>query len=65
MSFLWDLVQQSQLSEQKNSTRDLSTRVEQLESEVRRMQILQNRLIERLEEHFQEDIDGDGKVGSR
>lgn len=63
MGFLWDLIQESQIRDQKSTTQNLSARVEELEAAVRRMQGIQRQLIERLEEHFGDDIDGDGKVG--
>ena len=63
MGLFWDLLQQSQISEQQSSTAGLESRVSALETELRRTQELQRRLLEILESHFDRDIDGDGTVG--
>ena len=63
MGLFWDLMQQSQISEQKDSTASLESRVATLETELERTQQLQRRLIEILETEFNRDVDGDGRVG--
>lgn len=45
-------------------TLSLEKRVLLLEDELRATQDLLVRLVERLETHFEEDIDGDGAVGT-
>ena len=63
MGFLWDLIQQSQISEQKQQTRTLEQRVEGLERELGETRRLLHTLLVRLESSLGEDIDRDGKVG--
>lgn len=63
MGLFWDLMQQSQISTQRQRTESTEERVAYLESEVRRMQGLLYNLIVTLEKRFGEDIDGDGRVG--
>ena len=63
MGFLWDLVQQSQISAQDQRNTSLEQRVGALETELRRTQELLRTLIERLELHMGTDLDKDGKVG--
>lgn len=63
MGFLWDLVQQSQISAQQQRNQSLEQRVSTLEYELRRTQELLHTLIERLETHLRTDLNHDGKVG--
>jgi hypothetical protein len=63
MGFLWDLLQQNQISSQREHAATLEGRVAALESDLRRTQALQHDLIERLERHFGEDLNKDGRVG--
>jgi hypothetical protein len=63
MGLFWDLIQQSQISEQRNSTESLEERVRDLEQELREVKQIQLRLLQTLETHFTRDIDGDGRVG--
>lgn len=63
MGFFWDLIQQSQISDQRRHSETLEERVSWLEGEVDRLHGIQARLLEILERHFGTDIDGDGKVG--
>ena len=67
----WDLVQQSQIGSARDKTRaverrtlTLERRMALMEDELRATQDLVIRLIERLEERFGEDLDGDGTVGT-
>ena len=62
MGLFWDLIQQSQISEQENATNSLAERVAALETQLCETRKLQRRLLEILEEHFNRDLDGDGKV---
>jgi len=62
MGLFWDLIQQSQISDQHGATQSLESRVATLESRLRETQKLQRRLLEILEGHFGRDLDGDGKV---
>jgi hypothetical protein len=63
MGFLWDLIQQSQISSTQERHSSLEQRVAMLESELRRTQSVLHTLIERLEERLQSDLDQDGRVG--
>ncbi len=63
MGLFWDLMQQSQISEQRGKADNLDARVRQLEGELQRVQRTLHDLVVLLEERFGEDIDGDGKVG--
>jgi hypothetical protein len=63
MGLFWNLIQQSQISQQRNSTESLEDRVRDLEHELREVKQIQLRLLQTLEQHFSRDIDGDGRVG--
>jgi hypothetical protein len=64
VGLFWDLIQQSQISEQRSNTESLSDRVRDLERELREVKHVQLRLLETLEQHFGRDLDGDGRVGT-
>ena len=63
MGLFWDLIQQSQIADQRNTAASLEQRVATLERQLHETRKLQSRLLELLEDHFGRDIDGDGKVG--
>ena len=63
MGLFWDLIQHSQIQEQHARSESLEQRVERLESELRATQQLVRSLLERLESHFGEDLDRDGRIG--
>ena len=63
MGFLWDLVQQSQISSQQQASATLEQRVVALEGELRRTQELLHALVTRLEARLGADLNNDGKVG--
>ncbi len=63
MGFIWDLIQQSQISDQSSRARTLEERVQVLERELDATRQLVHQLLIRLEERFGEDIDGNGQVG--
>lgn len=63
MGLFWDLMQQSQISKQRDQSEDLSARVRTLESELQRTQRTLHDLVALLEKRFGEDIDRDGKIG--
>jgi len=63
MGLFWDLIQQSQISEQRGHTESLQDRVRDLELELREVKQVQLRLLQTLETHFGRDLDGDGRVG--
>ena len=63
MGLFWDLIQQSQISDQRSHTESLQERISDLESELREVKQIQLRLLQTLETHFGRDLDGDGRVG--
>lgn len=63
MGLFWDLLQQSQISDQSQRAKNLESRVIFLENQLQHTQTVLNDLIKLLEEKFGQDIDGDGKVG--
>jgi len=67
----WDLVQHSEIKQSRDRTKHverrtltLEKRMVLLEDDLRATQDLLIKLVQRLEEHFGEDLDGDGGVGS-
>lgn len=63
MGLFWDLVQQSQIEDQKKEAESLEERVQHLETELERTQNLLIKTLKVLEESTNTDIDGDGQVG--
>ncbi len=63
MGFIWDLIQQGQISNQNNRTGSLEQRVQRLENELYETRVLLNKLMVKLEERFGEDIDGNCRIG--
>jgi uncharacterized coiled-coil protein SlyX len=63
MGLFWDLIQQSQISQQERRSVGLEQRVADLEAELDRTRELLRSLIERLEKHFGMDLDQNGRIG--
>ena len=63
MGLFWDLMQQSQISDQRGRADSLEGRVSQLESDLHETRQLVHRLVSILEKEYGKDIDGDGRVG--
>lgn len=63
MGLFWDLIQHNQIQEQRKRAETLDERVRQLEEELQQTKQLLRTLLERLETHFGEDLDKDGRVG--
>jgi len=63
MGLFWDLIQQSQISQQRDKSWSLERRVEGLERELDATRRLLQQLLSRLETQVGEDIDGDGRIG--
>jgi BMFP domain-containing protein YqiC len=63
MGFFWDLMQQNQISQQRDRASTLDQRVSQLEDRLDDTNKLLRLLLERLEKQLGEDIDKDGRVG--
>jgi hypothetical protein len=63
MGLFWNLIQQSQISDQKNKASTLEMRVANLEQELNQTRIILQKTLKILEEQTGKDIDGDGKVG--
>jgi hypothetical protein len=63
MGLFWDLIQQSQISQQRERSWSLERRVQELERDLDATRNLLHVLLRRLETELGEDIDGDGKTG--
>ena len=63
MSFLWDLIQQSQLSKNAQRTGGLEERVIMLEAQLAHTQRLLHETLMRLEQRLGDDLNGDGRIG--
>lgn len=59
----WDLIQQSEIDEQKEKADSVESRVTYLEEELKKTRTLLIKTLHILEERSGQDIDGDGKVG--
>ena len=63
MGLFWDLVQQSQISDQRHRADSLEERVAWLEEELHHTRELLYKTLRVLEQQSGQDIDGDGRVG--
>lgn len=63
MGLFWDLVQQSQIEDQKNQADSLEERVTDLENELHHTKELLIKTLKALERAIGQDIDGDGVAG--
>lgn len=63
MGLFWNLIQQSQISDQHHRSQSLEQRVAALEEELAKTQELLLNTLKVLEEYTNEDIDGDGIIG--
>ncbi len=63
MGILWDLIQHGQINKQRERADTLETRVALLERDLDETRELLRTLIERLEQHLDEDIDKDDRIG--
>ncbi len=63
MGLFWDLIQQSQIENQKARASTLEDRVTHLEHELRETQVLLVKTLKALEKATNQDIDGDGIAG--
>ncbi|WP_422354112.1 hypothetical protein [Roseivirga pacifica] len=63
MGLFWDLIQQSQIQDQKSRAASLEDRVHFLEHELYKTRELLTKTLKVLEEHTGKDIDGDGYAG--
>lgn len=63
MGMFWDLIQQSEIEEQKDKAISLEQRVLYLEEELEKTRLLLIKTLHILEEQIGKDIDGDGKLG--
>ncbi|WP_353779448.1 hypothetical protein [Winogradskyella sp. 3972H.M.0a.05] len=63
MGLFWDLLQQSQLEEQKGKAESLEQRVSDLEYELDKTKDLLSRTLRLLEQRSGQDIDNDGQIG--
>ena len=66
MGLLWDLVQQYQICENQQAAASAGKKdpaIGELQAELKRTQMALAHLIDLLELRFNDDIDGDGKIG--
>lgn len=63
MGLFWNLLQQSQISEQRDRSATLEQRVQNLENELYHTKKLLHNLVAILEREFGKDIDGDNRIG--
>ncbi len=63
MGIFWDLIQQSQISDQRSRAASLEERVQRLENDLANTQVTVHELLQLLETQLGEDLDGDGSVG--
>lgn len=63
MGLFWDLIQQNQISNVRDRSESLERRIDRLEEELRSTRALLHTLLERLEKHFGEDLNRDGRIG--
>jgi hypothetical protein len=63
MGLFWDLMQQSQISQQREQASSLEMRVRYLEAELRDTKRILHEVIAILEKEYGRDLDGDGRVG--
>ena len=63
MGFIWDIIQQSQISEAQERAGSLEERVDALERQLRANTRAMTELVRALERRFGEDLNGDGSIG--
>ena len=63
MGLFWDLIQQSELEEQKDKAESLEERISQLENELEKTKALLLKTLKLLEQRSGTDINEDGKIG--
>ena len=63
MGLFWNLIQQSQISQQSDRASTLEARVQYLETELRKTQELLLKTLTTLEESTGRDINNDGRIG--
>ena len=63
MGLFWDLMQQSQISDQRDRAASLEQRVRYLENTLSQTQKTLHDLVVILEKKYGKDIDGDGQIG--
>lgn len=63
MGLFWDLIQQSQISAQRDRASTIEQRVALLESELAMTRQTLHQLVVLLEKEYGKDLDGDGRVG--
>lgn len=63
MGIFWELIQMNQQHQHQQRTTTLEDRVQYLEAELEHTRSVLDSLLRRLESHFGEDLDRDGRVG--
>jgi hypothetical protein len=63
MGLLWDLMQESRISDSQQQAKNLEERVAALEEQLRKTNDVMANLLRALEHRFGEDLDGDKRIG--
>lgn len=63
MGIFWELIQMNEQHQHQKRTTTLEERVQYLEAELAHTRAVLDSLLRRLESHFGEDLDRDGRVG--
>jgi CII-binding regulator of phage lambda lysogenization HflD len=63
MGLLWDLMQESRISDSQQQAKNLEERVGALEEQLRKTNDVMANLLRALEHRFGEDLDGDKRIG--
>lgn len=63
MGIFWDLIQQSQIEDQKKQAATTEQRLAYVEDELHKTKVLLVKALKVLEQHSGQDIDGDGILG--
>lgn len=64
MGLFWDLIQQGQISSQRERTESVESRVARLECELQELKRSHLDLLMRLERALGHDINGNGNIGT-
>lgn len=63
MGLFWDLIQQSQISDQRGALGTMEDRLKVVERELAETRIVLHEVLVRLENKLGTDLDADGRIG--
>ncbi len=63
MGLFWDLIQQSQISDQRGALGTMEDRLAVLERELAETRLVLHEVLVRLENKLGSDLDADGRIG--